>query len=1278
MEDSVGTLVPSYGPRFIGGNVLLSGCGLMAVEHFAPTTTALPAYSWEQNLQSAVSINTVFSLVLVDDGTGNHRPYHSLSAPPADFLHVMGYQGNGGLNGVTPRYSPTTEVPSINDGGGTPVSTVYSATTSQWNIIQGGNIATHIQATSASLVLAGSQLASISNDLDNGKLICLSVKTLFTSPLLPYSQIGAVFGLGDGTNERIWHFAAGDTSPNITEGFYPIVIDPDGGFEYQDNGTITLDNMDRVYIGYRNPTSSSASIYYSPVTTLNTLKLEDTPGGLAGSMLDVEAMTQVNRLNTVQRQGGQSTTQFVVFQPVTIACANWVGDGQSVSLPAAYDEAGGYVQAMAPSGAFPFLFEVPDGGTFSDRNKVYDGGNYNPVGFSAGTSTHISTSYTMQGAAWTRSTPYLNEINGALAGLLIADSKKAVFTVLADCTGGVTFSGCVDSEAIEVASSADFNKLHNCDFLDNSDAAIKLSGNHAAITANGMTFSGNATKMHYTGTTPLTITADANTNLVAGSYPAGTDNSEVRCPNAQVIIAAPTKGITFTGTITGAQIVVYGTGTTTELYRQNASTGSDQWETPTDETVDYTIYKAGYELLRFTGVSVTAASTVNLDDLMSVDREYASGVTFTYGALNDGEYNTGTNTFMLTKPMKVTEYYSAMVDAFIANETNTDLKNQAFPLDMTGDSLTVSDATIDAGDINYLYRGAMRYLTSGVETDTWAGLWTEDGADVNGITTEIQQEAGLTPTRDGWDAALQLATGDLDCLVKVYEQGAFDYRNDLRVKRQPPGYDEGYVNVVETYGGDQLRDRLYVVSFKPTLLGIPATDPGALNITFSYHATPVTWNSKQFSVTIQDNVGYTGEQIWNFINYALSQDGNLGGFDVFNWGPMFEADGSKYKTIQSLLIGTGTNMLNINSAGDALIVDGVTGALQTSTGTGDSLVGIRVVRADGTSAHPDFSEFTSDDGTTYEPPVSISIANTNAPATARAFIYNQTQAAVLFNGIVGAGGLNESFLFGPGQEIVANDIIEIRIGEETKDLEDETWIANASGFNSTVTFTDDAEWAHYNTKLGITGSAVTGYSLDQVEDDINLTVTANFNLEEGYLWFKYQMNEEIGIAEFWRAYAATDVASHELNTTDYPTMKLDNNGTQDVVETSGVSLSTSTGVRPTKSPSTGGYGIHVNIGKVYVKEVNTGAAVNKATVKAAMDEQGLTTTNVSANNAQTTESNKILKNRNETNAATGKQQIYDDDNTTVLLEADAFEDTAGTTPYTGNAINRRDKLSPPA
>ena len=54
---------------------------------------------------------------------------------------------------------------------------------------------------------------------------------------------------------------------------------------------------------------------------------------------------------------------------------------------------------------------------------------------------------------------------------------------------------------------------------------------------------------------------------------------------------------------------------------------------------------------------------------------------------------------------------------------------------------------------------------------------------------------------------------------------------------------------------------------------------------------------------------------------------------------------------------------------------------------------------------------------------------------------------------------------------------------------------------------------------------------------------------------------------------------------------------------------------------------------------------------------------------------KLLKNKTETNPVTGVMTVYDDDNTTVLFTANIWENIAGTTPYAGNAVNRRDRLT---
>ena len=55
---------------------------------------------------------------------------------------------------------------------------------------------------------------------------------------------------------------------------------------------------------------------------------------------------------------------------------------------------------------------------------------------------------------------------------------------------------------------------------------------------------------------------------------------------------------------------------------------------------------------------------------------------------------------------------------------------------------------------------------------------------------------------------------------------------------------------------------------------------------------------------------------------------------------------------------------------------------------------------------------------------------------------------------------------------------------------------------------------------------------------------------------------------------------------------------------------------------------------------------------------------------------KILRNRTETNPATGTITVYDDDGTTPLLTASLFEDVAGSAPYDGTgAPNRRNRLA---
>ena len=54
---------------------------------------------------------------------------------------------------------------------------------------------------------------------------------------------------------------------------------------------------------------------------------------------------------------------------------------------------------------------------------------------------------------------------------------------------------------------------------------------------------------------------------------------------------------------------------------------------------------------------------------------------------------------------------------------------------------------------------------------------------------------------------------------------------------------------------------------------------------------------------------------------------------------------------------------------------------------------------------------------------------------------------------------------------------------------------------------------------------------------------------------------------------------------------------------------------------------------------------------------------------------KLLRNKVETNPATGVMTVYDDNGSTPLYTANVYEDVAGTTPFDGGGANRRDRLA---
>ena len=154
--------------------------------------------------------------------------------------------------------------------------------------------------------------------------------------------------------------------------------------------------------------------------------------------------------------------------------------------------------------------------------------------------------------------------------------------------------------------------------------------------------------------------------------------------------------------------------------------------------------------------------------------------------------------------------------------------------------------------------------------------------------------------------------------------------------------------------------------------------PGAWSITVTNHgASPVTWNSKQWSVTITSTGGQTAAEIAQFIHYWLNQD--AGTFD------------------SSLP----------NAAFHDLVIPSGTTSFETARGTvygsaGASLKGVRVVDGSGNEI-AGFARMQADDGTYYSPAASYTLTVSNIVTDSRILVRRTDTLAVIANQAVTTG-----------------------------------------------------------------------------------------------------------------------------------------------------------------------------------------------------------------------------------------------------------------------------------
>ena len=662
----------------------------------------------------------------------------------------------------------------------------------------------------------------------------------------------------------------------------------------------------------------------------------------------------------------------------------------------------------------------------------------------------------------------------------------------------------------------------------------------------------------FSGTVDL---RNAAAHAITVQLPAGTTYTTASNVGGTITVSVPTvtQGLNFTGLSAGSQVKVFTTATTSELFSDSSSGTSETWSQAggSDTVVDYTIMKAGFLPIRVVGVTVNSAVVV-VPVSQVVDRSYSASSGLTYGST--ATVNTGTSRFTVTVATTIQNWYSFMIESWIAE---SGLKNRAFPISSNGpNSFTLEGWEFSAG-LSFLYRDGLRYTSAGVATAIYSAIYSVDTE--AGMQVRYQQADGTGTT----DAA---TAGKIDQLVQVYgdaSHGNSDKRGYLTLKIQRDGYDQAETDVVALYGS--MEDQLYVVGLNPISNGLATGSPfvaGSPTIT-DHGASPVTWNSKQFSITITDSAaGNDGETLMRWIRYNLDAGGAFEGKDGYNWHDLVQINGASYKTVRGAIYGD----------------------------TGAALKGVRVL-TDAGDPHPDFNLFTADDGTTYAPPPQISISIFGVEPGSRVQLYDTTNSVELLNEVAGIASvftetysvdrairLRIAYVDGTdARKFVEANIGSVSEGEpiltyQLAQVNDEVYIAN-----------------------GIDGSTVTECEIVGTNLFIGIN-TGSISIARIYAFMTYWLSTVGGIEDQTTEMIAKDTANYIVNTG----FQIRNNTTGPTVPLliTGGNIDPATGIA-TDILDTSGGSIFVN--SAIVVPYSSGAEATVAIVQAGLSAQGLTT-----------------------------------------------------------------------
>lgn len=196
------------------------------------------------------------------------------------------------------------------------------------------------------------------------------------------------------------------------------------------------------------------------------------------------------------------------------------------------------------------------------------------------------------------------------------------------------------------------------------------------------------------------------------------------------------------------------------------------------------------------------------------------------------------------------------------------------------------------------------------------------------------------------------------------------------------------------------------------------------------------------------------------------------------------------------------------------------------------------------------------------------ISAPNLLTGSRVRVYDEDNDAEMFNGVLGSAGFEQSFVYTSDKTVTLTATY--TNGNTAKLGLSATGIFTAGGLTFLNMQADDTVYNAY----GINGSAVTGFTADYVQDDVNLTMMGSFYGADLYAWSVYNTTRTQGIREFFGGITALDVGNIRINA-DIVNLVLDNDTAAFINQMDTIRIYRSDGAYPARTVTSGGGGIDV-------------------------------------------------------------------------------------------------------